>query len=172
MMNKKKNKNNNGDCQSEILLDTKQQIMLTNDNFIPYNEYEQRLNDLENLHNDLKDLNEIIICFNTTVKQQGEQIKLIQDNIEETHINVKQGTHELKNAEKMSGFTNIVIGSTIGGLIVGGPIGGLIGLKAGAVVGTIGCVGGLIIGATTGGYVGKVISKIERKISGSFNNIK
>lgn len=112
------------------------------------------------LQRDLMDLGDTVSTFATIVHEQQEPLQRIEDNIETTVENVKQGTNYLAQAAKLKAVMFPVVGAVIGGCI-GGPVGLLVGIKAG---GAAAVVGG-VLGYQSGRFVKeKTKAKIDTEM--------
>ncbi|EFC48183.1 hypothetical protein NAEGRDRAFT_57153 [Naegleria gruberi] len=150
-----------------------QQLLLQQDDlvFVPYQEDEEELKELQKLHKDLRDLYGISQDLHEEVAVQGEKIIQVQSNVDKAELSVKQGTRYLQEAKKIGAISAIVVGGTVGGLILGGPIGAIVGLKAGVALGVSAGVGGLAVGATAGGLLAKFTSSVSNSISGAYSKV-
>ncbi|XP_033728255.1 syntaxin-17-like [Pecten maximus] len=109
----------------------------------------------DNLHENLVDLNSMIHEFATAVQTQQEKLDDIQDNVETTQENVRQGTQHLGKASKLKSAALPIAGAVIGGVLAG-PVGLVAGFKIG---GMAGLAGGAI------GFTGaKLIEKRQKKV--------
>ncbi|KAG2383204.1 hypothetical protein C9374_004541 [Naegleria lovaniensis] len=152
--------------------DQQQKIILQDEFiFLPYKEDEEELQDLQNLHKDLRELYQISQDFHQEVQVQGDKVVQVQNNVEQAELAVKQGTRYLQEAKKIGAFSAIVVGGAVGGLVLGGPIGAVVGIKAGAILGASAGVGGLIVGATSGGLIGKFATDIGNSLSGVYSKV-
>lgn len=104
-----------------------------------------------NITNDLKELAEINAEINKMVGEQGEQLNYINQNIENSEINIDNGLNELSKAFNYSKTT---LATTVFGCIIGGAIGGPIGAASGMKVG--GAIGLGAGGAVFGGSIGYI----------------
>ena len=151
---------------------TQEQLLLEEELvFVPYNEKEEELQDLRNLHNDLRELYGMSQDLHMEVAQQGEKVVQIQNNVEQAELSARQGTRYLQEAKKIGAVGAIMIGGAVGGLVLGGPIGAIVGLKAGAILGAASGVGGLVVGATTGGILSKWGTSISSNIAGAYSKV-
>jgi len=103
--------------------------------------------DIKQLEKEMKDLQEIFETINQLVYYQGESINQIEDMIENTTVQVKEGTNELEKANEYVGTSRLFwAGAMLGGIVSGFATYGLsIGIWS---VSTIG-------GSILGGIVGK-----------------
>ncbi|KZC04907.1 PREDICTED: syntaxin-17 [Dufourea novaeangliae] len=90
-----------------------------------------------NLQGDINQLHELFVDFNNVVNDQKELVNKVEDNIEETSINVKQGEKFLVKAARYKASMYPLTGAVIG-TCVGGPVGLIAGLKVGGLA-AIGC---------------------------------
>ncbi|XP_035728674.1 syntaxin-17-like [Vespa mandarinia] len=125
------------------------------------------------LQDDICQLHQLFTDFNKIVHDQKESANNIENNIEETQINVNEGTKFLVKASKYKAVTYPLAGALIG-TCVGGPIGLFAGLKIGGLT-ALGCG---ILGFTGGSILKKkqiTEENIYRKSSNPFEeqqNIK
>lgn len=98
----------------------------------------------DSLQTDIQELHELFVSFDKIVQEDKETVQNIQDNIEETEINVIKGYKNVKLAARYKAALYPLTGAVIG-TCVAGPIGLLAGLK----------IGGL--SAMAGGFLGKLL---------------
>lgn len=103
--------------------------------------------DIQQIEKDMKDLQEIFESINQLVYSQGESINQIEDVIENTKHQVKEGTKELEKANEYVISNRLFwTGTVIGGIVSSFATYGLsLGLWSASTIG-----GGII-----GGIVGK-----------------
>ncbi|KAL6261655.1 hypothetical protein P5V15_006743 [Pogonomyrmex californicus] len=102
------------------------------------------------LHGEIQHLHELFIEFNKVVHDQKEMVDNMEDNIEETQINVNEGARFLQKASAYK-----VAAYPIAGAMLGTCIGGPIGLLAGLKIGSLAAVGCGILGFTGGSLLKK-----------------
>ncbi|KAL8601524.1 hypothetical protein ACOMHN_000466 [Nucella lapillus] len=103
----------------------------------------------ESLQQDMEELNELVHQFVDTVKEQGEGVDRIEDNVDQARDNVRESTLQLGKASKYKVAMFPVMGALIGG-IVAGPVGLVAGAKIGGIAGAL---GGGVAGFAGGRYL-------------------
>ncbi|XP_020278941.1 syntaxin-17 [Pseudomyrmex gracilis] len=100
------------------------------------------------LQEEIQQLHELFIEFNKVVHDQKEMVENIEDNIEETQINVTQGEKYLQKASKYKAAAYPIAGAVLG-TCIGGPLGLLAGIKIGGLAalscGILGFTGGSLL---------------------------
>lgn len=109
------------------------------------------------LKGDLEDVNSIIKDFAQQVQQQKEVTDRIEDNVDQAHTSILQGTRNLVKTSKLKSVVLPVAGAVVG-TAVGGPIGLMVGYKVGA------------LAAFGGGALGFVSARILKKRSDTEND--
>ncbi|XP_046734307.1 syntaxin-17 [Diprion similis] len=89
------------------------------------------------LQDDMIQLHQLFVDFNQLVDDQKEYVNRIDENVEETEVNVTEGTKFLEKAGKYKTAAYPVAGALIG-TCLGGPVGLIAGLKFGGLT-AIGC---------------------------------
>ncbi|KAL0116899.1 hypothetical protein PUN28_010045 [Cardiocondyla obscurior] len=102
------------------------------------------------LQGEIQQLHELFIEFNKVVHDQKEMINNMEDNIEESRININEGATYLKKASAYK-----VAAYPLAGAMLGTCIGGPIGLLAGMKIGGLAAVGCGILGFTGGSFLKK-----------------
>ncbi|CAL1534905.1 unnamed protein product [Lymnaea stagnalis] len=110
----------------------------------------------EELQENIMELNGLVHQFSDRVEEQGVIITNIEENIESSHQNIREGTQHLAKAASYKSALLPVVGAVVGG-VVGGPIGFVAGLKLGSVAG----VAGGVVGYAGGRYIKKHQEKIS-----------
>ncbi|KMQ88129.1 syntaxin-17 isoform x2 [Lasius niger] len=82
------------------------------------------------LQEEIQQLHELFAEFNKVVHHQKEMVDNMEENIEETQINVNEGTRYLEVASKYKVAAYPIAGAMLG-TCIGGPIGLLAGMKIG-----------------------------------------
>ena len=104
---------------------------------------EENQRDIDQIYKDMVDMNAIFVDLSNIIQQQGEDLDMIQNNIEKVVENTEQASAELEKTStlyKKRGSRKCACG-ILGALVgfgIGGPIGFAVGSKAGLVL-----VGGL-----------------------------
>eukprot|EP01080_Neovahlkampfia_damariscottae_P001267 gene1267-11354_t len=113
---------------------------------VPVDE-EDEFEGLDNLDGDIDELVEIFQIVNKDVKLQEEKLELIQDQIDDSNVDIEKGTSDLKQASAYgTTFALTALGGTVG-LLVGGPLGlAAVGLKTGLTLGFGFGAAGLVAG--------------------------
>lgn len=104
----------------------------------------------ENMQMEAQDVHQVFEDLSLLVKEQKEKVDEIEDNVEVSEINVKEGTRNLARAVRYK--TTIY---PIAGAVLGGCIGGPIGLMAGFKLGGLAAIGCGVIGFTGGQFLKK-----------------
>lgn len=104
-----------------------------------------RLESVEKMEEEIKDIHDLYNKLGEIVHSQGEVINTVENNIEETAVNVSQARASLAKAEKYKAVWYPVTGAVIGACI-GGPIGLAVGVK----VAGLALLGGSALGFTGG----------------------
>ncbi|XP_011697954.1 PREDICTED: syntaxin-17 [Wasmannia auropunctata] len=102
------------------------------------------------LQGEIQQLHELFTEFNKVVHDQKEMVNNMEDNIEETQINVNEGARYLQKASAYK-----VAAYPLAGAMLGTCIGGPIGLLAGLKIGGLAAVGCGILGFTGGSLLKK-----------------
>ncbi|XP_071560998.1 syntaxin-17 isoform X2 [Temnothorax nylanderi] len=102
------------------------------------------------LQGEIQQLHELFVEFNKVVHDQKEMVDNMEDNIEETQINVNEGAKYLQKASRYK-----VAAYPLAGAMLGTCIGGPIGLLAGLKIGGLAAVGCGILGFTGGSLLKK-----------------
>lgn len=102
------------------------------------------------LQEEIQQLHELFVEFNKVVHDQKEMVDNMEDNIEETQINVKEGARYLQKASAYK-----VAAYPLAGAMLGTCIGGPIGLLAGLKIGGLAAVGCGLLGFTGGSFLKK-----------------
>ncbi|CAL7935499.1 unnamed protein product [Xylocopa violacea] len=89
------------------------------------------------LQGDIHQLHQLFTDFNKVVDDQKELVNTVEDNIEETNINVKQGEKFLVKAMRYKAAMYPLAGAVLG-TCIGGPVGLVAGLKVGGLT-ALGC---------------------------------
>ncbi|XP_046469927.1 syntaxin-17 [Neodiprion pinetum] len=89
------------------------------------------------LQDDMIQLHQLFVDFNQLVHDQKEFVNRIEENTEETEVNVTEGTKFLEKAGKYKTAAYPIAGALIG-TCLGGPVGLIAGLKFGGLT-AIGC---------------------------------
>ncbi|XP_060604741.1 syntaxin-17-like [Ruditapes philippinarum] len=110
----------------------------------------------ENLQENLEELNVMIHQFASAVKTQQENIDSIEDNVEQAHISVQDGTKHLAKAAKYKAAVLPIAGAVVG-TVLAGPVGLVAGAKIG---GLLGVAGGGLAGFLSGRYIKKRRDKV------------
>lgn len=124
---------------------------------VPSNE-EETIRSWETLLDDLKELQSLASELYTATHTQQETLEGVEHHIEEAHIRVEDGKHQLSKASFLKAAMLPVAGALVGGavgLAVGGPIGLAIGSKLAFFAVT---TGGVVAG-TSAGVAAKKIQK-------------
>ncbi|GAB1863926.1 Syntaxin-17 [Camponotus japonicus] len=100
------------------------------------------------LQEEIQQLHELFTEFNKIVHHQKEMVDNIEENVEETQINVNEGTRYLGIASKYKVAAYPIAGAMLG-TCIGGPIGLLAGMKIGGLAalscGILGFTGGSLL---------------------------
>ncbi len=115
----------------------------------------ERHKEIQNLEQELMDISEIMHTLNVMVSEQSEPINTIEQQIEDSVVNVEEGVVSLEHAEEIQVKTRrtkvaTVTGAVAGGVLLGGVGGLAFGIIPGLVGGGIGTAGGAVTGAVTG----------------------
>ncbi|XP_077260700.1 syntaxin 17 [Temnothorax americanus] len=102
------------------------------------------------LQGEIQQLHELFVEFNKVVHDQKEMVDNMENNIEETQINVNEGAKYLQKASRYK-----VAAYPLAGAMLGTCIGGPIGLLAGLKIGGLAAVGCGILGFTGGSLLKK-----------------
>ncbi|XP_014222932.1 syntaxin-17 [Trichogramma pretiosum] len=97
------------------------------------------------LQNDLQELQHLFLDFNKLVHEQAESVDKIEDFVEESQINIKEGNKNLQQAAKYK-----LVGYPIAGALLGTCLGGPVGLAVGLKLGGLAAIGGGLLGFTGG----------------------
>ncbi|XP_029172504.1 syntaxin-17 isoform X2 [Nylanderia fulva] len=100
------------------------------------------------LQEEIQQLHELFAEFNKIVHDQKEMVDNMEENIEETQINVNEGKRHLEIASKYK-----VAAYPIAGAMLGTCIGGPIGLLAGMKIGGLAALSCGILGFTGGSFL-------------------
>ncbi|CAH0554029.1 unnamed protein product [Brassicogethes aeneus] len=114
---------------------------------------ERTFNSVQNINQDVEDLHQMYEQLNSMVDTQSATVEEVEKIVENTVINIEEGTSFLKRAAKYKSVTYPVTGAFLGS-IIGGPVGLLAGLKVGGAA-ALGCA---IAGYTGGTYLKKATS--------------
>lgn len=117
-------------------------------------EYEQLqrqqacLHSWNTLQNEIQQLHELFVEFNKIVEDQKELVNQVEEDVEETSINVVEGTKMLQKASRYKVAAYPLAGAVLG-TCLGGPIGLLAGIKIGGLAalscGLLGFTGGSLL---------------------------
>lgn len=149
-------------------MNQEQLILPDNLEAIPYDDTEE-LTELYFIHNQLRELNEMSMELGEQVSIQREQVTQVQDAVDISEMNTKQGTRLLQEAKKIGTIGTILIGSTIGGFIIGGPMGAIMGMKLGMALPM--SIGGIFVGGALGGIASSTMESMSNNISGTNEKI-
>lgn len=147
-----------------------QEQLILSDNliFIPYDDTEE-LTELQSIHAQLHELNELSMELCGQASLQREKVSQVITDVDISEMAIRNGTHALQEAKKLSSLSTIIIGSAIGGLIIGGPVGLLIGVKTGTmIVSSLSCIAA---GTAVGGVVTSNIENIGNIVSGAYSKL-
>ncbi|XP_048515675.1 syntaxin-17 isoform X2 [Athalia rosae] len=106
------------------------------------------------LQDDMQQLHQLFVDFNQVVHDQREQVNRIEEDIEETEVNVIEGTRFLDKAARYKTAVYPLAGALVG-TCLGGPVGLVAGLKFGGLT-AIGCG---LLGFTGGTFLKKKTMK-------------
>ncbi|MDP2438218.1 MAG: FYVE zinc finger domain-containing protein [archaeon] len=113
------------------------------------------------LSQDTQQLNEVYQDYAQVMYDQGQQLEVAEQNVQQTQANVDEGVKTLLSTTKSKKYAGLTLGSAIFGSVVGGAAGIVLG-PAGIVIGAI---GGFAAGGAAGHQTGKAIRhKQERDI--------
>ena len=117
------------------------------------NESKQNLHKCQVLANDMRDLKEMMTLLNQHIEKDGESLKKISENIEQTDAYLDDTNIKLMECSDIKQGVNLQkiifyggMGSVVGGC-VGGPVGFAIGAKVGVISLVSGVFGGGLIGS-------------------------
>ncbi|XP_012537934.2 syntaxin-17 isoform X2 [Monomorium pharaonis] len=110
------------------------------------------------LQGEIQQLHELFAEFNKVVHDQKEMVDNMEDNIEETQINVNEGTRYLQKASAYKVAAYPIAGAMLG-TCIGGPIGLIAGLKFGGLA-AVGCG---ILGFTGGSLLKKKQIELQKQ---------
>lgn len=110
------------------------------------------------LQGEIQQLHELFVEFNKVVHDQKEMVNNMEDNIEETQINVNEGARYLQKASAYK-----VAAYPLAGAMIGTCLGGPIGLIAGLKIGGLAAMGCGILGFTGGSLLKKKIQVESQK---------
>ncbi|KAJ9600459.1 hypothetical protein L9F63_009229, partial [Diploptera punctata] len=99
----------------------------------------------ENLQAEVQDVHQLFEDLSLIVKEQKEKVDDIEDNVEVSAENVKEGT---KNLARAARYKTAIY--PIAGAVLGGCLGGPVGLMAGFKLGGLAAIGCGVIGFTGG----------------------
>ncbi|RZC36283.1 syntaxin-17 [Asbolus verrucosus] len=130
-------------------------------------QHQELLNEVENVHRDAEDLNEIFTQLNQMVEGQREQVDQVEENVEGAHENVQSGLKQLIKAHRLKTAAYPVTGAFLG-TIIGGPLGLIAGLKVGGIA-ALGCA---IAGYTGGRFFKKTCESEEVHTIETLDSVK
>lgn len=114
------------------------------DNLKIIQEIQDRNNAMKELQEDIENLTEITIILSQMVKEQGENMEIVEKNIKETNENLEVTVESLKQSESYVIAARNEIRNTI--IVIGGVSLGALGFIAGPIIGAITTLSGIAAG--------------------------
>jgi syntaxin 17 len=111
---------------------------------------QELLNEVETVHKETEDLNQIYTQLHQMVEDQKEHVDQAEEKVESAHENVHAGFKDLVKAHRLKTAVYPVTGAFLGSMI-GGPVGLVAGFKIGGLT-ALGCA---IAGYTGGRFFKK-----------------
>jgi syntaxin 17 len=111
---------------------------------------QELLNEVETVHKETEDLNQIYTQLHQMVEDQKEHVDQAEEKVESAHENVHAGFKDLVKAHRLKTAVYPVTGAFLGSMI-GGPVGLVAGIKIGGLT-ALGCA---IAGYTGGRFFKK-----------------
>ncbi|OQR78551.1 syntaxin-17-like [Tropilaelaps mercedesae] len=127
-------------------LEPDQEVIVVHEQILTENEIlKERSSGLESLANNMADLQEMMLCLNQHVLQDGEKVHAIDVHVENAAFDMSVGEKMLRQARHLKGAALPAVGATIG-FIAGGPIGAVAGVRIGLAVSLVGSAAGYVGG--------------------------
>lgn len=126
------------------------------ENFIEDNEklIEERAKEIDEIEVQVLEINEIMQDLCTIIKEQGDHLEVVEQQVEKTVVNTEQAVEELQLANEYSKSMRNkmfkIVGYTTLGFCLGGGIGSIHGLTTAALGSGIGTGAGALWGSISG----------------------
>lgn len=115
--------------------------------------------EVQALAHQTQELQQTYTDYSAVVAEQGQQLQIAEQHVEQTQANVNEGVKQIVSTQKSKRYKGLTLGSAI----VGGVVGGAAGIVLGPVGIVLGAVGGFAAGGVAGHKTGKAIQRKQNR---------